>query len=94
MPTSRRMASYCFNRFVGTGQLAWPTTAFSLNSVLFLFLLSCGFGQAFAKEPDLWRVDSQLQTVAEQSDYRATASSAFVVDFVKTVDLTKPRNVL
>lgn len=40
---------------------------------------------ALAAESGKWKIDSQLRTVAEQSGYRATASSAFVVEFVKAV---------
>ncbi len=43
----------------------------------------CDLG--FAADPERWTVDSQFRTVAEQSNYRATASSAFVVDFVRRV---------
>ena len=40
---------------------------------------------AAAAELGKWKIDSQLRTVAEQSGYRATASSAFVVEFVEAV---------
>ena len=41
--------------------------------------------QGFAVAPESWTLDSQFRTVAEQSNYRATAPSGFVVDFVRAV---------
>ena len=51
------------------------------------WILLCGGALAptLALATDTWKVDSQLRTVAEQSDYRSTASSAFVVEFLDAV---------
>lgn len=39
-----------------------------------------------ADAAERWKVAPSLRTAAEQSDYRATSSSPFVVEFVKAVD--------
>lgn len=48
-------------------------------------LLACISLAHAAEDSKTWRVTPELRTVAEQSDYRSTASSTFVVDFLEAV---------
>ena len=51
----------------------------------FIPIMICVAAHALATRVESWQINSRLQTVAEQSDFRATAPSAFVVDFLTAV---------
>lgn len=51
----------------------------------FIPMMICMAAHSFVTEAESWQIDSKLQTVAEQSGFRATAPSAFIVDFLTAV---------